>query len=66
MISPIHKNIAQFMGVSEEDLPVLKAFVPLKEFKYVCDTKPQELSVDLILKFGKDIKEKKISPFLKS
>jgi hypothetical protein len=41
MKSPIHKNIAHFMEVKEDDLPVLKAFVPLKEFKYECDTKPQ-------------------------
>jgi hypothetical protein len=34
------------MGVTEDDLPVLKAFVPLKELKYECDTKPQDLSVD--------------------
>jgi len=27
------------MGVTEDDLPVLKAFVPLNELKYECDTK---------------------------
>lgn len=41
LISPLNKNIAQFMGVTEDDLPILKAFVPAKEFKYECDTKPQ-------------------------
>jgi len=29
------------MGVTEDDLPVLKAYVPLKELKYECDTKPK-------------------------
>ncbi len=28
------------MGVTEDDLPVLKAFVPFNELKYECDTKP--------------------------
>ena len=54
------------MGVTEDDLPILKAFVPIKEYKYECDTKPQQLSLDLILKFGRDILQRKISPSLKS
>jgi protein disulfide-isomerase A1 len=54
------------MGVTEDDLPILKAFVPTKEYKYECDTKPQQLSLDLILKFGRDILQRKISPSLKS
>ena len=54
------------MGVTEDDLPILKAFVPTKEYKYECDTKPHQLSLDLILKFGRDILQRKISPSLKS
>lgn len=62
----IQEKLAEFMGVKSEHLPILKAILPADMKKYDCDTKPADLTVDVISKFVADVLEGEIKPSLKS
>jgi len=62
----IQEKLAEFMGVKSEHLPILKAILPADMKKFDCDTKPADLTVDVISKFVADVLSGSIKPSLKS
>jgi len=64
--SGIQEKLAEFMGVKSESLPILKAILPADMKKFDCETKPADLTVDIISKFVTDVLGGTIKPSLKS
>ena len=64
--SGIQAKLAEFMGVTEADLPILKSIIPADMKKYDCETKPAALTVDIVTKFVADVLAGTIKPSLKS
>ena len=62
----IQQRLAEFMGITEDALPTLRAIVPAGMKKYTSETKPADLTVDSITKFIDDVLAGKIAPSLKS
>jgi protein disulfide-isomerase A1 len=62
----IQERLAEFMGVTEDKLPVLRAILPAEMKKYECTTKPGAMTVDIISEFAENIKAGKLAPVLKS
>ena len=62
----IQERLAEFMGVTKESLPVLRAVLPADMKKYECATKPADLTVEKVTKFVEDVKSGAIKPHLKS
>jgi len=62
----IQQRLAEFMGISEEQLPTLRAIVPAGMKKYTSETNPADLTVDIISKFIDDVLAGNIKPSLKS
>jgi protein disulfide-isomerase A1 len=62
----IQSRIAEFMGITAENLPTLRAIVPADMKKFECETKPAELTVEAVTKFVEDIKSGALKPHLKS
>ena len=50
----IQQRLAEFMGISEEALPTLRAIIPAGMKKFTSETKPADLTVDIITKFIDD------------
>jgi len=62
----IQERLAEFMGVTEDKLPVLRAILPAEMKKYECTTKPAAITVEVITEFAENIKAGKLAPVLKS
>ena len=62
----IQERLAEFVGVTEDALPTLRAIVPNGMKKYQCETKPADLTVDVISTFVDDVLGGKLAPSLKS
>lgn len=62
----IQGRIAEFMGVTAEQMPTLRAIMPADMKKFQCETKPADLTVDVITKFVEDVKSGALKPHLKS
>jgi protein disulfide-isomerase A1 len=52
--------------MTPEDIPLLVAIMPANMKKYYCDTKPRNLTVEIIGKFMNDVLEGKLEPSYKS
>lgn len=62
----IQERLAEFMGVTKENLPTLRAILPEEMKKYACETKPADLTVDVIGKWADDVLSGAVKPNLKS
>lgn len=62
----IQERLAEFIGINESQLPSLRAIIPNGMKKYEAETKPADLTVDIISKFVDDVLAGKITPSLKS
>ena len=62
----IQERLAEFMGVTKDDLPTLRAILPADMKKYAADVKPADLTVDNIGAFIDDALGGKLKPHLKS
>jgi len=62
----IQEKLSEFMGVTKDDLPTLRAIMPADMKKYASDTKPADLTVELIGKFIDDVLSGAVKPHLKS
>jgi len=62
----IQERLAEFMGVSKESLPTLRAILPADMKKFEAPTKAADLTVDNIGSFIDDVLSGKIKPHLKS
>jgi len=62
----IQSKLADFMGVTDADLPQLRAIVPSGMKKFACPTKAEDLTVENIGQFIDDIKSGAVKPHLKS
>jgi len=62
----IQERLAEFVGVSEAQLPTLRAIVPNGMKKFECATKPADLTVDVISTFVEEVLGGKLAPSLKS
>jgi len=62
----IQERLAEFIGINESQLPSLRAIVPNGMKKYECETKPADLTVDIISQFVSDVVDGKLAPSLKS
>jgi protein disulfide-isomerase A1 len=62
----IQQRLAEFMGITEDALPTLRAIIPAGMKKYTSETKPADLTVDIITKFIDDVLAGKLAPSLKS
>lgn len=62
----IQQRLAEFMGITEDQLPTLRAIIPAGMKKYTSETKPADLTVDIITKFIDDVLAGTIAPSLKS
>jgi len=62
----IQKRIGEFLGLTDADLPSLRAIIPGDMKKYKTDIKPQHLTVDSIGKFADDVIAGNIDQYLKS
>jgi protein disulfide isomerase len=62
----IQQRLAEFMGLTEESLPTLRAIIPAGMKKYTSETKPADLTVDIITTFIDEVLAGKIAPSLKS
>jgi len=62
----IQERLAEFMGVTKDDLPVLRIIMPADMKKFQCETKPAALTVEKIGSFVQDVLDGKIKPHLKS
>jgi protein disulfide isomerase len=62
----IQQRLAEFMGISEEALPTLRAIIPAGMKKFTSETKPADLTVDIITKFIDDVLAGNVKPSLKS
>lgn len=54
------------MGISEEDLPTLRAYNPDGNRKFKCEIDPKELTADKISSFMEDLLQDKLQPIYKS
>ena len=62
----IQERLAEFMGVTENDLPVLRAIMPADMKKFESPVKAADLTVDNIGSFLDDVIAGKLKPHLKS
>jgi protein disulfide isomerase len=62
----IQGKLADFMGVSDSDLPTLRAIIPAKMTKYACDTPATDLTVEKIGAWVDAINDGSVKPHLKS
>ena len=62
----IQERLAEFMGVTNDDLPTVRAILPADMKKYEAPVKPADISVDNIGSFIDDVLGGKIKPHLKS
>lgn len=62
----IQERLAEFMGVTKDDLPTLRAILPADMKKYAADVKAADLTVDNIGAFVDDALAGKLKPHLKS
>jgi len=62
----IQERLAEFVGINESQLPTLRAIVPNGMKKFECETKPADLTVDIISAFVSDVMDGKLAPSLKS
>lgn len=62
----IQERLAEFMGVTAADLPVLRAILPADMKKFESPTKVTELTIDNIGTFVQDVLDGKIKQHLKS
>merc|ERR1711998_209516 len=62
----IQERLAEFMGVTKDDLPTLRAILPADMKKFAADVKPADLTVDNIGAFIDDALGGKLKPHLKS
>lgn len=62
----IQERLAEFMGVTKESLPTLRAILPEEMKKFKCETKPSDLTVELIGKWADDVLSGAVKPNLKS
>lgn len=62
----IQQRLTEFMGISEEVLPTLRAIIPAGMKKFTAETKPADLTVDIITKFIDDVLGGNLKPSLKS
>ena len=62
----IQEKLAEFMGVTKDQLPTLRIIIPKDMKKYACDTKPQDLTVDFIGNWLSEVLAGKFKPTLKS
>ena len=62
----IQGKLAEFMGVSDDDLPTLRCIIPEKMSKYAFDGAPKEMTVETIGKWIDSIKDGSVKPHLKS
>ena len=62
----IQQRLAEFMGLTEEALPTLRAIIPAGMKKFTAETKPADLTVDIITTFIDDVLAGKVAPSLKS
>jgi protein disulfide-isomerase A1 len=62
----IQQRLAEFMGLTEDNLPTLRAIIPAGMKKYTAETKPADLTVEIITTFIDEVLAGKIAPSLKS
>lgn len=63
----IQKRIGEFLGVTDNDLPSLRAILPAGDMKkYKSDISPKDLTVEQIGKFADDVISGNIDQYLKS
>ena len=62
----IQERLAEFMGVTKDNLPTLRAILPADMKKYESENKPADLTIDNIGSFIDDVLSGKIKPHLKS
>jgi len=62
----IQERLAEFMGVTKEQMPTLRAILPEDMKKFACETKPADLTVDIIGKWADDVLSGAVKPSLKS
>lgn len=62
----IQERLAEFMGVTEADLPTLRAILPADMKKFQAPEKPADVTVASIGAFIDDVTSGKIKPHLKS
>lgn len=62
----IQARLAEFIGVTEADLPSLWALLPGEMKKFKSEVAPADLTVDSVTKFVDDVQSGAIKPYLKS
>lgn len=62
----IQARLAEFMGITADQLPTLRAILPADMKKYAAETKAADLTVDLVTKFVDDVLAGNIQPHLKT
>ena len=62
----IQGKLADFMGVTDKDLPTLRAIIPAKMTKYACETAATDLTVEKIGAWVDSIIDGSVKPHLKS
>jgi protein disulfide-isomerase A1 len=62
----IQNRVAEFFGITKEQLPTLRSIIPADMKKFNSETKPADLTVEAITKFVDDVKSGTIKPHLKS
>jgi len=62
----IQERLAEFIGISEAQLPSLRAIIPNGMKKYEAEVKPADLTVAIITKFVDDVLDGKVAASLKS
>lgn len=58
--------VKNMMGIEEEHLPTLRAYVPTGNKKFRCDINPNELTVDGINTWMEDVLQEKVAQVYKS
>ena len=62
----IQSRIGEFMGITKDQLPTLRAILPADMKKYASEVAAKDLTVESITKFADDVKSGAIKPHLKS
>ena len=62
----IQERLAEFMGVTKDDLPVLRIIMPADMKKFQSSTKVSDLTVEAIGTWVQDVLDGKVKPHLKS
>lgn len=62
----IQERLAEFMGVTQADLPVLRIIMPADMKKFQMPGKVSELTVESLGTYIQDVLDGKVKPFLKS